>query len=372
MRQQAENLFTYYRGPSARSSAKDPGAQLEDNTTASFLKLLSEMNKNSPKATREIISELIGSETLPPSISIKCKDQVGEWDINGESQLVGISAGGVSAPEHIKPASKEQPGIVDGIIQINNDLTVFIEVKTKGDELSDEQLERYAKNIGIDNSIEQYNTVTWNEIYNKLQEIKDLKNIDSVSMFLLSEFAEYLRLTTLKKVLAASDWQEGTEQYLKTISIRYERPMNRNTFYVERNPPEYHLEFKAQGYNTVAFSPNEWAEAINQLPESVVEAFLNNDFAGIAEHSGETLATVGKSDGVRKLIESKPKNGTDRLVFQSRTSKHNSWYQRRPIFNENDFDKLYTTRDTVQPAFSQTALEHLFREGDLEKVHNKF
>lgn len=164
MRNQVDNLFTYYRGPSARSNSSDMGRQLEDNATASLLKTVSEISKpdRDPDSAKTLLEALSGADIEEfDGNRMSCDVQQSVDEIRTDSRevcLIGLS-----------PSNKEPTGIsldndsssggrVDGVVEIGDDLTLVLEVKTQGDTLNRDQLERYATSLGITPS--EYNTAT--------------------------------------------------------------------------------------------------------------------------------------------------------------------------------------------------------------------
>lgn len=57
MHEKANNLFTFYRGPSATNDKSPVGRQIEDNATASVLKLIYVSHGAEPWVARELIEE---------------------------------------------------------------------------------------------------------------------------------------------------------------------------------------------------------------------------------------------------------------------------------------------------------------------------
>jgi hypothetical protein len=359
-----------------RDDSTQMGRQLEDNATAGLLKLLTELEQRDPEIAASILQTISPSAEIPTAPDFNCEDQVSTKEIDSENDrthLVGLSTTGLGAPEELEPAedATENNGIVDGVISIDQGPELVLEVKIKSNPLTEKELRKYANEIDISNSISNYNILTWGDVFGDIRDVRG-KSTSAVSEFLLDEFKEFLELTTLEHTLAAAHWTDDGEIKFNKITLRYQRSMNRKTELVDESPPEYHLEFKSEGYNAISFSPREWKEAVRQLPDDVIDGFLTADFDPIEERSGETLASVGDSEGRRKIIESSPKNDNERLVFQSRTPKPNSWYINRPTFHKSDFRKLFdSSSDSLGPAFTDEVVSALFEAGNLTSIPDK-
>jgi len=372
MEDQSQNLFTYYRGPSARDSTSAVGRQLEDNATASLLRILQEANKRDSEVSQAILEELVNQQRGGSRTEISVDDQVtlGQLDLeNKEVFLTGLTSSDVGIEDEIAPQEDSDGGRADGIIRLGTDAVVILEIKTQDSTLGTRQRERYAGELGIEDIENRYNTTTWVQLYSRLNAVKSDVD-DEVLRFLLDEFTEFLELTTLEQVIAVAPWEEDDEKKFNKITLRYHRSMNRRTA-LEPEQPQYHIEFKSTGYNAVAFGPSEWKEAIDQMPDEVINGFLEQDFSPVEDYAGETLANVGKTDGVQKLIESKPNSGNHRIVFQSKTDKSNSHYRRRPTIHEVDFINYFETDSGPALPSQGDLLKTLFVEGDLEEVHKQ-
>ena len=381
MRDQVDNLFTYYRGPSARSNSSDIGRQLEDNATASLLKTIAEISKpdRNPEFAKSILETLSGREIEAIGEgSIKCDVQqtVGEIPTqNRQIHLIGLSPSNRELTNISLDKDSPSGGRVDGVVEVGDSLTLVLEVKTQGDNLNRSQLEGYANSLGITPT--EYNTATWAEVANAASELTG-HNPHPVTEFLLDELYEFIRLTTLNYTLTTAHCEEDGEYKYSPITLRYGEPMNRRTEVAEADPepPQIQIEFGAGHHNSIAFSRSEWQEVINQVPDQINRAFLEGDYEPILDlmrEKGRTvLAEVGDPNGVRKTIEANPDK--DRITFQSRTSKTNSHYIGRPTIHQTDFENLYTPSKT--PDFSETPYltpggeiaRALFIEGDLSEA----
>ena len=380
MRERVENIFTYYRGPSRRSEPSQLGRQLEDNATAALLKTIKEVSKQgrNPNLATTLLQTLVGENIeISETASINCYAQrgVGEIPTTGrEVYLVGLSPSDLDIGSIGSTDIEEGKGIVDGVIEIGNDITLVLEAKTQGDRLRQNQLQRYADTLGL--QPERYNTATWREVASAAS-IPTGSEQHPVTAFLLDEFVEFIELTTLNRTIAATYWDEQNPK-LKTLTLRHRKPLNRRTEVAERDdePPRLILEFKSEGHKPIAFSPSEWSEVVEQFPQRIQEGFVTGDFDPFIELMDQqgrtTIASVGEEEGVRKFIEVNPDK--KRITFQSETSAPYSHYINRPTLHETDFIDLYKKNELPDgrhlPYLSpgQEVAEALFRDGDIEKV----
>jgi len=379
MRNRAENIFTYYRGRSERSDQSDVGRQLEDNATAALLKTIGEIGRSDrdPQVAVSILNTLFDARIDKSDVGIDYLTQLDARDIPTEGRdvyLVGLSPSELDLSAITSEDTDREGGIVDGVIEVGEDLTIVLEVKTQGDVLNRSQLERYANELGLSPS--EYNTATWTGVAESISRLSGQSQNDPVTDFLLEELFEFIQITTLNRTLAAAHWTEDGECLFNTISLRYQESMNRRTAVAndEQEPPRIQIRFNADGYKPVSFSQSEWEHAVQQFPDEICRGFAEGDFnpfLNLMRAEGRTtLAEVGDDDGVRKTIEVNPDK--ERITFQSRTPKPNSHYIQRPTIHEQDFERFF--KPTEAPATGETphlspgteTTRDLFIEGDLE------
>jgi hypothetical protein len=379
MRNRVDNVFTYYRGPSERNRAAELGTQMEDNATAALLKTIKEVSssKRDPHVSSSILNSLIGDgQNVPKTSDIHCSDQEGVSGIHTKNRtiyLVGLSPSGLDLSNVDPSNATGEEGIVDGVIEIGDDVTIVLEVKTKGDRLSRRQLEQYANELQI--SPDEYNTVTWGEIAETISGLLADEH-HPVTDFLLEELYEFIELTTLHKTIAAAHWVDDGEYKFNTLTLRYRRSLSRRTKLAGRDgePPRIHLEFRSTGYKPISFSPSEWQAAVNQFPKDIRRGFIEGDFQPfldlMADEGRTTLAVVGDEDATHKIIEVNP--DYERITVQSKTSDSNSHYINRPTIHRQDFEKYYKavepngeigTTPYLQPEGQM--VQAIFSDGDL-------
>lgn len=348
MRNRVDNLFTYYRGPSERDSAVELGTQIEDNATAALLKTIKEISssKRDPDVSSSILNSLLGDgQSVPETADIRCSDQQSVSGIPVENRrvyLVGLSPSTLDL-SHIDPDDTDEgDGVVDGVIEVGEQATIVLEVKTKGGQLSRGQLQKYANGLQI--SPDEYNTATWGMVAEAASALLADEH-HPVTNFLLEELYEFIETTTLDRTIAAAHWNEDGEYKFNTLTLRHRRSMSRRTELAENDeePPRVHLEFNSDGYKPISFSPSEWAAVVDQFPEEIQQGFVEGNFQpflDLMDDQGRTtLATVGDEDGTHKIIEVNPDK--QRITAQSKTPKPNSHYIKRPTIHPQDFEKYY-------------------------------
>lgn len=338
----------YYRGPSERTRAADIGTQIEDNATAALLKTISEVSSSERDSgtLSSILNSLISdSQLISGTTDIRCLDQQDVSGISTENRtvhLVGLSPSKLDIKNVDPDDESQEKGIVDGVIEISDEATIVLEVKTKGDRLSREQLERYASRLEV--SPDEYNTATWGEVAETVSQSLDEGN-SPVTDFLLKELYEFIELTTLHTTIAAGHWVDDGNYKFNTLTLRYRRSLSRRTEHADEDekPPRIHLEFRSEGYKPISFSPSEWEAAVNQFPEDIKQGFAEGNFQPfldlMADEGRTTLATVGNEDATHKIIEVNPDE--ERITVQSKTSDSNSHYIQRPTIHQSDFVKYY-------------------------------
>ncbi|TKX68220.1 hypothetical protein [Halorubrum sp. SP9] len=351
---------------------------MEDNATASLLKVVSEVSKpnRNPELAKSILETLSGREIEgfgEGRITCDVQQTVGEIPTqNREIHLIGLSPSNKELTDINLDTDSPSGGRVDGVVEVDDNLTLVLEVKTQGDNLNRSQLQGYANSLGITPT--EYNTATWAEVANTVSNLTN-QNSHPVTGFLLDELYEFIRLTTLNYTLTTAHWEENGEYRYSPITLRYGESMNRRTEVADADPepPQIQIEFGAGHHNSIAFSRSEWQEVINQFPDRISRAFAEGNyepFLDLMREEGRTvLAKVGDPNGVRKTIEANPDK--DRITFQSRTSKTNSHYRGRPTIHQTDFENLYSPSKT--PDFGETPYltpggeiaRALFIEGDI-------
>jgi len=206
MRPKWDNLFWFQRGD-------DNGkAQLENNTTKSFLKILKEVNES--VAERFVNAITCGEQEIE---KMDFETQVSLDFVNKLNiplTLVGLSYWG-NQPDK-GTGTESDSGLVDGLVIIQNSKGekhgVVLEVKTGTDSLKSPQMAKYREKL---NPVEE-SYFSWPDTYKILEE--KYKNTENEKdAFLLKEFLEYLELMDMVpfKGFDQEQLKNNYRQYIK-------------------------------------------------------------------------------------------------------------------------------------------------------------
>lgn len=361
----SENVFTYYRGPSARQSG-GAGIQLEDNTTANLLLILEQASQTDPQVARNIIAQLSGNvvSALPEGNDLDCSTQRHVDDIDpAEKTILTAIANNTPRPKRVE-VDADSGGRCDGVIRLDDRLAIVLEIKFQDAELGDGQWSRYFDELNPDHKA----ALSWRDLYSTISDLTDNEeDFTPVTNFLLDQFVTFLREHTLSKSIAVSEWDNGHN----SIDLRHQEPMNRATDVEDVNKPPIQIRFRSTGRKSISFSQKEWEVLLNDLDESLLNALKSGDwkpFENMWKRKGKEtidLARVGDPSGRRKTLRLDTYHDNPHLTLQSRTGADNSWYINRPVVSQREFEEFYL-EDHHLPSFREDQLEALFVERDLE------
>jgi hypothetical protein len=187
MRSRYNNLFFYFRGPSAAGAARE--AQVEDNTTKALANVL---EYGSRRLTVSLLERLL-EETVEEA-AFEYGLQGGPVAIKADRRfLVALSVSGTT-PELPEGEAPEAGGRVDAAVYVPGELLVVVEVKVGDAPLDAAQLARHAALWKVPPENER--SVRWLEVYRWAREQRDAAS-EEPDRFLLGQLVEYLELIGL-------------------------------------------------------------------------------------------------------------------------------------------------------------------------------
>jgi hypothetical protein len=183
MRSRYQNIFYYYRGPSA--SGAEQNSQVEDNTTKALLNVL---EFSSSALTRSFLELTCGATCAESYLSYSLQ-QPTATPHTGRRFLVGISTSGAISKDEIVANGGSR---VDAVVSAPDVLAAF-EVKVGGADLDPGQFKRHAEEWNVPDSGRR--TVKWLDIYRWARQERDQR--EGTEHFLLSQFVDYMELIGL-------------------------------------------------------------------------------------------------------------------------------------------------------------------------------
>jgi hypothetical protein len=181
-----QNVFHYYRGPSA--SGGDVERQVEDNTTKALVNVL---EHSMPALTVSFLKRFLGEE--PASTDFHYSLQRGPREIKARRRfLLGISAGGVASTLPRGTDAAKPGGRVDAAIYLPGQHLTVIEVKVGDAPLDPKQMARHAARWGITS---EWRPARWIDVYRWAREERSSRR--ELERFLLGQLIEYLEITGL-------------------------------------------------------------------------------------------------------------------------------------------------------------------------------
>jgi hypothetical protein len=191
-----QNIYFYYRGPSAKALDESEPAmdrQLEDNTTKALINVL---EHSAPSLTASFLRKILG-EPVAAKVGRFVHSLQGAEKSAKRARRRWLVAISMLGSEGVIEDASDDPlaiGRIDAAIARPDDLLVVFEVIVGSGQLGRLQLDQHAKKWGIAKKARRY--VRWEEVYDWAEE--ELKaSYDPITRFLLSQFLEFLELTGL-------------------------------------------------------------------------------------------------------------------------------------------------------------------------------
>lgn len=187
------NVFSSFRGPSARREQEGSDAQLEDNATKALVNVL-ELAPAGAELTVSFLGQVTHVDVPATPAQPAFFLQGGPDTVQApERYLLGLSVSGEPAPE-ADDAAVDGQGRADAAIYLPGQLLCALEVNVRDGELEYPQLARHAQRWGVA-SAEQWRTASWPDVYRWAS--AELDGRDPVSRFLLEQLLAFLRIADL-------------------------------------------------------------------------------------------------------------------------------------------------------------------------------
>lgn len=230
MREKWDTIFTF------QHSGQSKAEQLENNTTKSLLKLLQDTN---PVVLDDFLSLAVDEvdlsqrvyesyedesqapdpvtlRTQPVEDPVKFHTQRGISSVDTASDqgyVIGISQSGKAVETEDKRKSTNIPdGIINAPTQ-NGSSTILLEVKTGGDKITTDELNRYARSINSDDI--QIVNLRWRNIYDFCLSRVVEDSLSKLDRYLLGEYARYLEYEQLKMTISDYNPDSGHRKLLQ-------------------------------------------------------------------------------------------------------------------------------------------------------------